>query len=118
MIAWFGDYADPNTFLDVFMSRAANNATGWSDPAYDAMVTEANATLDPAERLKKLAASEARLLTGMPFSPMFFGANVGLKKPYVRGLVPTPNDLHSFKYVWIDAGWKPGSDGAARRGSP
>jgi oligopeptide transport system substrate-binding protein len=118
MIAWYGDYADPNTFLDIFMSRVVTNATGWSDPAYDAMVTEANATLDPAPRLKKLAASEARLLAGMPFSPMFFASNVGLKKPYVRGLVPTPNDNHPFKYVSIDAGWKPGSDGVARRGSP
>jgi oligopeptide transport system substrate-binding protein len=120
MIAWFGDYADPNTFLDVFLSQSVNNATGWVDPAYDAMVMEANATLDPEARLKKLAAAEVRLLAAMPSAPVFFGANVLLKKPYVRGFVPTPNDMHSFKYVWIDAGWKPGpaASGAARRGSP
>ena len=29
--SWIGDYNDPNTFLDMFMSQNGNNRTGWSN---------------------------------------------------------------------------------------
>jgi oligopeptide transport system substrate-binding protein len=38
---WIGDYLDPNTFLDLFVSGGGNNQTGWSDPRYDAWIREA-----------------------------------------------------------------------------
>lgn len=43
--AWVGDYLDPNTFLDLFVSGAGNNQTGWGDPRYDAWI---RAAADPA----------------------------------------------------------------------
>src|SRR5213596_1148642 len=36
--SWIGDYNDPNTFLDMFMSHNGNNRTGWSDARYDQLV--------------------------------------------------------------------------------
>jgi len=33
--SWVGDYNDPNTFLDLFMSDNPNNRTGWRNPRYD-----------------------------------------------------------------------------------
>ena len=30
--AWIGDYPEPNTFLDMFVSGGGNNQTGWSNP--------------------------------------------------------------------------------------
>lgn len=38
---WIGDYADPNTFLDLWVTNGGNNQTGWSSPAYDALVRAA-----------------------------------------------------------------------------
>jgi oligopeptide transport system substrate-binding protein len=32
---WIGDYADPNTFLDLWVTNGGNNQTGWGDPLYD-----------------------------------------------------------------------------------
>jgi oligopeptide transport system substrate-binding protein len=43
--AWIGDYLDPNTFLDLFVSGGGNNQTGWGDPRYDAWI---RAAADPA----------------------------------------------------------------------
>src|SRR5664280_152415 len=34
---WIGDYTDPNTFLDMFVTGGAMNETGWSSKSYDAL---------------------------------------------------------------------------------
>jgi oligopeptide transport system substrate-binding protein len=38
---WIGDYLDPNTFLDMWISNGAQNQTGWSDPRYDRLILAA-----------------------------------------------------------------------------
>ena len=38
---WIGDYLDPNTFLDMWVTNGGNNQTGWSDPRYDRLIRHA-----------------------------------------------------------------------------
>ena len=38
---WIGDYQDPNTFLDMWVTDGGNNQTGWSDARYDALIRAA-----------------------------------------------------------------------------
>lgn len=38
---WVGDYVDPNTFLDMFVTNGGNNQTGWSSPTYDRLIDAA-----------------------------------------------------------------------------
>jgi ABC-type oligopeptide transport system substrate-binding subunit len=102
---WIGDYVDPNTFLDLFVTGSVNNGSGWTDPRYDSMLKEANATTDPLLRMKKLQQSEAYLLKAMPFVPIYTYTWFYLRKPYVRGVAPNLLDQHPFKYVWIDKEW-------------
>ena len=35
---WIGDYLDPNTFLDMWITNGGNNQTGWSNALYDALI--------------------------------------------------------------------------------
>ena len=42
---WIGDYLDPNTFLDMWVTGGGNNQTGWGDARYDRLVRAAS---DPA----------------------------------------------------------------------
>jgi ABC-type oligopeptide transport system substrate-binding subunit len=107
---WIGDYVDPNTFLDLFVTGSVNNGSGWTDPRYDAMLKEANSTTDPAERVKKLAECEEYLLRAMPFVPIYTYSWFYLRKPYVRGMEANLRDEHPFKYVWIDRDWEPETD--------
>lgn len=109
-LSWIGDYIDPNTFLDLFESNSFNNGTGWADAKYDAMIREANSTTDATARFEKLSDCEKYLLKAMPAIPLYFATNVYLQKPYVRAFTPTLNDLHSYKYVWVDRNWKEGSE--------
>lgn len=61
--AWVGDYADPNTFLDMWVTNGANNNTGYSNPLYDDLVHLASDVApllrDPAPLLARLERPEA-----------------------------------------------------------
>jgi oligopeptide transport system substrate-binding protein len=109
---WTGDYVDPNTFLDLFVTGSANNGSGWSDPKYDAMLADANSTTDPSARMKKLGECEQYLLKAMPFVPLYIYTYFYLQKPYVRGVETSILDQHPFKYIWIDTNWKPDGEPA------
>jgi len=39
--AWVGDYEDPNTFLDLWLTNGGNNQTGWGSVVYDRLLTAA-----------------------------------------------------------------------------
>ncbi|RYZ07048.1 MAG: peptide ABC transporter substrate-binding protein [Myxococcales bacterium] len=39
--AWVGDYQDPNTFLDLWITNGGNNQTGWGNPIYDQLLEAA-----------------------------------------------------------------------------
>jgi oligopeptide transport system substrate-binding protein len=100
---WFGTYLDPDSFLLRFPSDSLYNGTGFRDSEYDRVLTAANRTLDPQERMGKLADAERRLMQGMPLLPIFFDTLSYLQKPYVRGLRPAPNGTPTFfKYAQID----------------
>jgi oligopeptide transport system substrate-binding protein len=59
---WIGDYADPNTFLDMWVTNGGNNQTGWSSPLYDRLIqTAADVSTfiaDPEPLLGRLAQPE------------------------------------------------------------
>ena len=93
------NYPDPNDLLSFFYSAGYPH---WSDPEYDTMLAEAGATSDPMLRMERLATSEARLLRGMPFIPLYFDSWNYLERPEVRGLRLNLLDVPSLKYVWID----------------
>jgi oligopeptide transport system substrate-binding protein len=38
---WVGDYEDPNTFLDTWITNGGNNRTGWGNVVYDRLIEAA-----------------------------------------------------------------------------
>ena len=38
---WIGDYEDPNTFLDLWLTNGGNNQTGWGSVVYDRLLAAA-----------------------------------------------------------------------------
>ncbi|HET7539360.1 MAG TPA: peptide ABC transporter substrate-binding protein [Polyangiaceae bacterium] len=38
---WVGDYEDPNTFLDLWLTNGGNNRSGWGSPVYDRLLAAA-----------------------------------------------------------------------------
>lgn len=77
--SWVGDYPDPNTFLDLFVTGSGNNRTGWSDRRYDALLSAAGAEGDPVRRFSILHDAERLLVReGVPISPLFFYVGIQL----------------------------------------
>ena len=75
--SWVGDYNDPNTFLDVFMSQNGNNRTGWKSELYDRLLREANAEIDPSKRSALLQKAEILLVREeVPIVPLYFFSGV------------------------------------------
>jgi oligopeptide transport system substrate-binding protein len=101
--AWTGDYVDPNSFLDMWLTGGGNNETGWSNPEYDRLIAQAAATDDPKQRLEVFQKAEAILVDEMPEIPIYFYTRLFLKRPEVKGWYSTLLDNHPYKYVYLEA---------------
>lgn len=100
--AWIGDYLDPNTFLDMFVTDGANNQTGWSNPRYDELLKQANRETDPARRFELLHESEAILMDELPVIPIYYYVTTFMVRPYVEGFYHNIQDVHPLQGMSID----------------
>jgi ABC-type oligopeptide transport system substrate-binding subunit len=69
--AWFGDYSDPMTFLDMFTSYSGNNVAFWQNEEFDAAIEESKITTG-AERDEKLYAAEKLMMEDFIVMPLFY----------------------------------------------
>ena len=98
---WIGDYNDPNTYLDMFVTNGGNNQTGWSSPAYDELIARAARTADRDARFALFQQAEARLLDEAPIAPVLFGARVHLLHPDVQGWLPSLLGVRRYQTLRI-----------------
>jgi oligopeptide transport system substrate-binding protein len=99
---WIADYMDPYTFLSMYTTEGGDNGSGWTDPAFVRLLTEANRQHDPARRYQMIANAEAMLLDAQPTIPLYTSATNFMKKPFVKGLYPNPVTMHAWKFVYIE----------------
>ena len=72
---WIGDYQDPNTFLDLWVTNGGNNNTGWSSADFDRLIGAASDVSvvleDPESLLPRLKepARARRLLAAVRRAP-------------------------------------------------
>ncbi len=96
---WIGDYNDPMTFLDMWVSGNGNNDTGWSNAEYDALIQKASQEADGAKRTELLQQAEELLLTEGPVIPIYWYTNNMLAARQMEGFEPHNRDIHLFKYI-------------------
>ena len=101
---WIGDYADPNTFMDMFVTGGGNNQTGWSNKKYDELIAQAARTADQGARYKLFQEAEKLLLEEMPILPIYTYTNKALISPDVKGWDANILDTHPYKYVSLSPG--------------
>lgn len=99
---WVADYPDPNTFLDCFVTGRGNNRTGWGNARYDALLDEANRTLDPAARFALMRRAEEILVEGdVPIAPAYHYVSVKLYDPNrIGGIVMNPIDEYPIREMY------------------
>ncbi|MGM0803151.1 MAG: peptide ABC transporter substrate-binding protein [Bacillota bacterium] len=100
---WGPDYQDPMTFLDMFITDGAHNQMGYSNPKYDELINSAKKETDTKKRWETMLEAEKVLFEDQAISPLYQQGIVGLRKPYVKGLV---NHLFgadtSYKWIYIE----------------
>ncbi len=100
--SWIGDYYDPNTFLECFLSDGGNNNTGWSSKTYDDLLDKAAHTPNVEERNNLLCQAEGILLDEAPIVCVYHYTRVYLKSPRVQGWHHNALGYISFKNLFIE----------------
>lgn len=100
--AWIGDYLDPNTFLDLYLTGGENNNTGFGDPEYDRLIAEAKVEVDPTKRLELLHRTETILMRELPVLPVYYYVARSMVRPHVRGFYNNLQDTHPLWALSID----------------
>ncbi len=103
--SWVGDYPDPNTFLDMFVTDGGNNRTGWSDPRYDQLIAAAAVDTDRPSRYEIHREAEKLLVCEeMPVCPLYFYVGIQLyDSKKLGGIEGNVLDEHPLKAMfWRD----------------
>lgn len=99
---WIGDYADPNTFLDMFISNGGNNQTGWSNTTYDSLINAASKSNSDKDRFNIFNQAEKILIDEMVIMPIYTYTRVYLISKRVSGWSDNIFDHHPYKFVRIN----------------
>ena len=101
--AWIGDYNDPQTFIDMFVTGGGNNDTNWGNPQYDQMLQTSENTPDPVQRMQILHNMEKILVEDdVPIVPLYFWVGMSLYYPdKVAGFEPNFVDDHRWGELYI-----------------
>ncbi len=96
-LGWCADYPDPQNWLSVYWmtSSAFAQRYGFSNPDMDALMQEADQTLDADKRAQLYADAQKTLVSTAAVIMMVNNVNSYLVKPWVTGIKFTP----------MDAGW-------------
>ena len=100
--SWVGDYPDPNTFLDMFVTGGGNNRTGWSSPEYDSLISEAAREADPKRRFETMRRAEDLLVQkAVPVCPLYYYVGIQLYDPAeLGGIRANVLDEHSLRRIY------------------
>jgi len=104
---WVGDYVDPNTYLDMYITGGGNNNVGFSNPRYDEIVIdEAPLKLDNKERFALYREAETILMNEMPIIPIYIYQTKNLKSLDIKGAPSNIMDHYNWKYIYLEASSK------------
>jgi len=102
-MGWLGDFLDPVTYLDTFVSDNGNNRTGYDSAEYDRLIDQARRTANKDERYRLFGEAETLLLRDAPVNPLYYRARSFLCRPEVEGFPGNLLDYRRFDRMAIGA---------------
>lgn len=96
---WIADYNDPMSFLDMWLTGGGNNDAQYSNPDYDALIQQAKAATDPAERMELMHQAE-NILVGQDWvvNPLYFYTQKYMLADGIQGMYYTPLGYFFFDH--------------------
>ncbi|MCC3862902.1 peptide ABC transporter substrate-binding protein [Terrisporobacter petrolearius] len=98
---WLGDYNDPVSFIDMWVTDGGNNNAQWSNKEYDKLVSEIKSTTDAKERYAKMHEAEDILAKDMPIVPIYFYTDLYLISDKLEGMYTSPLGYKYFMYCTV-----------------
>jgi len=93
ILGWCADYPDPQNWLSVYWKTGGfGERIGYSNPDFDALVNQADTSTDSAKRAELYQQAQDLLVSGAPVAFAWNNVNQYLVKPWVKGVVQTPQD--------------------------
>ncbi len=93
ILGWCADYPDEQNWLSVYWKTGGfGERIGYSNADFDKLVDQADTELDPAKRTQLYADAQKLLTDGAPVAFGWNNVNNYLVKPWVKGIVTTPQD--------------------------
>ncbi|OHB71155.1 MAG: hypothetical protein A2W23_00980 [Planctomycetes bacterium RBG_16_43_13] len=100
---WMGDYYDPNTFADMWVTGGGNNRTGWGKKEYDDLIAAAATEGDVKKRFEIFYKSEKMILEDETIIvPLYNAVEYIMYKPYVKGLNTNIMSRFLLRNVYIE----------------
>lgn len=96
---WIADYNDPMSFLDMWLTGGGNNDAQYSNADYDALIQQAKASADPAERMDLMHQAED-ILVGQDWvvNPLYFYTQKYMLADGIQGMYYTPLGYFFFDH--------------------
>ena len=83
---WVGDYSDPMTMMDLFVTGGSFNDSGYSNPKYDELIKTAIQSPDQKVRMDSMKEAEKILMEDMPIVPLYFYTQPYFVNENVKGI--------------------------------
>lgn len=98
---WLGDYADPMTMLDLWLSYSGNNDAQWKNKEYDKLIEDSK-KLAGKERFDLLYKAEKLMMDEMIVMPIYYYTDPTAVKEYVKNWEKTPLGHWFFGFASIE----------------
>lgn len=111
---WVGDYNDPISFLDMWITSSGNNdcqlgrgehrdyagygGQTWA-ATYDSLIAQVKTTADPAQRFEKMHRAEDLLMETAAICPIYYYTDIYMCSPRLQGFFSSPMGIKYFMYA-------------------
>src|ERR671917_131918 len=99
---WIGDYDDPMTFLDLYLSDSPFNNSFFENEEHDRLILGAQTEPNTEKRMQMMLEAERILIEQAGTVPVYFAAVAGVKKSYFKGYTPHAFGGDDYKYASIE----------------
>ncbi|MBC8145011.1 MAG: hypothetical protein H7X80_05455, partial [bacterium] len=108
---WYGDYPDPETFLNLFNGTIVPksdtlpsypNSTRYQSVEFDKPFLMGVGTIDVAARMKHYVVAERVMIADAPVIPLFYERHFRLLQPWVHGVALDAMARYDLKFAWVD----------------
>jgi oligopeptide transport system substrate-binding protein len=102
--SWGNTSGDVSENLALLETGAGSNDSGYSNKAYDAVLTRARASINNEQRTKLMLEAEAMALADNAVAPVWFDSTRDLVNPRVTGWEPNAYGAHLAQYMCTTEG--------------